>query len=402
MPTSASRDRAVNAQHVYLHLDPRGVFAVDLLTRTGTRLRRHGPRRPGWLAPGEWIEVAGRRIEPVRIRIDGPGRRPAQPCDDDLLAELRAPRTALGPTLEPASAAAWTVLGARLGAGLPGLVRRPCGIQSSGTRRSPRSIVRRGPHRRRRVSWSTSAVATPGSTTACARPRSSGTATPSAFDRQRAVVTVRVRPESEPRHGSRPTRTSPPNRHPAGGPGHRPPRHRTRRPDDVATRSTSAPGRPAAGPHGLDGGDAPADPGGRPAAAGRDAGQPGGSGSARSSKTTPALLNVHLRADREDRSRTSPDLRAEPAQRGPDGHPRLSSPSPAPPSPRCGSTPKSPGRPPRDSRLDHLAPPSRVNQLEDENRSAWKDPAPGSRVAALLPTSLSSRPGDDRRVARRP
>jgi len=31
-------DRAASARHAYLHLDPRGVYAVDLVTRTGTRI----------------------------------------------------------------------------------------------------------------------------------------------------------------------------------------------------------------------------------------------------------------------------------------------------------------------------------------------------------------------------
>src|SRR4051794_26668585 len=40
-------DRAVSARHVYLHLDRRGLFAVDLATRTGTRFGG-APRSAGW------------------------------------------------------------------------------------------------------------------------------------------------------------------------------------------------------------------------------------------------------------------------------------------------------------------------------------------------------------------
>src|SRR5689334_22305320 len=50
-------DRAVSARHAYLHLDPRGVYAVDLVTRTGTRINGSG-RMVGWLRPGDWVEIA--------------------------------------------------------------------------------------------------------------------------------------------------------------------------------------------------------------------------------------------------------------------------------------------------------------------------------------------------------
>src|SRR3954466_1841820 len=63
-------DRAVSARHAYLHLDPRGVYAVDLVTRTGTRLNGSG-RMVGWLRPGDWVEIAGRRVELLRIRLGG-------------------------------------------------------------------------------------------------------------------------------------------------------------------------------------------------------------------------------------------------------------------------------------------------------------------------------------------
>jgi pSer/pThr/pTyr-binding forkhead associated (FHA) protein len=54
-------DRAVSSRHAYLHLDPRGVYAVDLVTRTGTRING-SHQMVGWLRPGDWIEVAGRRL----------------------------------------------------------------------------------------------------------------------------------------------------------------------------------------------------------------------------------------------------------------------------------------------------------------------------------------------------
>ena len=61
--------QAAGDQHVYLHLDPRGVYAVDLDTRTGTRFS--GTKRPaGWLRPGHWLEVAGSPRRAAR----GPGR----------------------------------------------------------------------------------------------------------------------------------------------------------------------------------------------------------------------------------------------------------------------------------------------------------------------------------------
>ncbi|MFO0907023.1 MAG: FHA domain-containing protein [Isosphaeraceae bacterium] len=91
-------DRAASARHAYLHLDPRGVYAVDLVTRTGTRIGG-SDQLVGWLRPGDWIEVAGRRIELVRIRIDGNVVDPP-PCDAELLADTERP-TLTEVTLEP-------------------------------------------------------------------------------------------------------------------------------------------------------------------------------------------------------------------------------------------------------------------------------------------------------------
>src|SRR5205085_1173756 len=62
-------DPAVSSRHVYLHLDHRGLFTVDLATRTGTRVGTGGGPS-GWLAPGDRLELAGRTIEVVEIRLD--------------------------------------------------------------------------------------------------------------------------------------------------------------------------------------------------------------------------------------------------------------------------------------------------------------------------------------------
>ncbi len=91
-------DRAVSARHAYLHLDPRGVYAVDLVTRTGTRINGTG-RMVGWLRPGDWVEVAGRRIELVRIRLGGAVVEPP-PCEADMLAD-NAHEALVGVVLEP-------------------------------------------------------------------------------------------------------------------------------------------------------------------------------------------------------------------------------------------------------------------------------------------------------------
>jgi pSer/pThr/pTyr-binding forkhead associated (FHA) protein len=91
-------DRAVSSSHAYLHLDPRGVYAVDLVTRTGTRING-SHQMVGWLRPGDWIEVAGRRLELIRIRVKGESIEPA-PCDADLLSDNDLD-TLPGVTLEP-------------------------------------------------------------------------------------------------------------------------------------------------------------------------------------------------------------------------------------------------------------------------------------------------------------
>lgn len=91
-------DRAASGSHAYLHLDPRGVYVVDLVTRTGTRING-SDQQVGWLRPGDRIEIAGRTIELLRLRIAGEVVEPP-PCSADLLSE--ADRQDLPPvTLEP-------------------------------------------------------------------------------------------------------------------------------------------------------------------------------------------------------------------------------------------------------------------------------------------------------------
>jgi len=76
-------DRHVSGRHLYLHLDRRGLFWVDLATRTGTRA--DGRERPsGWLRPGGALEVAGRRIELVECRVRDALPESAHPPADPL------------------------------------------------------------------------------------------------------------------------------------------------------------------------------------------------------------------------------------------------------------------------------------------------------------------------------
>ncbi len=91
-------DRDVSARHVYIHSDARGLFAVDLATRTGTRFGE-SEAPCGWLRPGESIEVAGRLIRVASFEVEG---RPASPppCAVNLLTDAGdAPLAGL--TLEP-------------------------------------------------------------------------------------------------------------------------------------------------------------------------------------------------------------------------------------------------------------------------------------------------------------
>lgn len=93
-------DRDVSARHVFLHADARGLFAVDLATRTGTRFGE-AEAPCGWLRPGEAIEVAGRVIRLASFEVDG---RPASPppCAVNLLTDAGG-APLIGLTLEPAA-----------------------------------------------------------------------------------------------------------------------------------------------------------------------------------------------------------------------------------------------------------------------------------------------------------
>ena len=73
----------VSNRHAYLHLDRRGLFAVDLASRTGTRVGRDG-LSSAWLEPGEALEVAGHRIEVIETWVDpgADGVEAGDPLDD--------------------------------------------------------------------------------------------------------------------------------------------------------------------------------------------------------------------------------------------------------------------------------------------------------------------------------
>ena len=79
-------DRGVAALHAYLHLDRRGLYVIDLLSRGGTLVSTTG-EMAGWLAPGDHFEVAGTRVELLRIELDGHPVSPS-PCDEDPLAPV--------------------------------------------------------------------------------------------------------------------------------------------------------------------------------------------------------------------------------------------------------------------------------------------------------------------------
>lgn len=85
---------AVSSRHVYLHLDQRGLFAVDLATRTGTRIGPGG-ELSGWLQPGDRLEIANFTVEVVEIRrglmdevVGSSYRPPLTPLDDAGSAPL--------------------------------------------------------------------------------------------------------------------------------------------------------------------------------------------------------------------------------------------------------------------------------------------------------------------------
>jgi pSer/pThr/pTyr-binding forkhead associated (FHA) protein len=69
--------------HLYLHLNRRGLFAVDLASRTGTRFNGV-EQRSGWLGIGESLEVAGWTVEVVDADIDRDASPTGSPIEDDL------------------------------------------------------------------------------------------------------------------------------------------------------------------------------------------------------------------------------------------------------------------------------------------------------------------------------
>jgi hypothetical protein len=96
----ASQDAC--ARHAYLHLDRRGLFVVDLVSRTGTRVDGTD-RMSGWLRPGQGLEVAGHRIELLGAEVDGEAIDPP-PCDDEMLACTGASAPLVGVSLESGKA----------------------------------------------------------------------------------------------------------------------------------------------------------------------------------------------------------------------------------------------------------------------------------------------------------
>ncbi len=105
-------DLAVDGRHALLVLDRRGIFGVDLLTGTGTRFAGSA-RGSAWLGAGDVLEIAGRRVELLQLRVDGAPIDPP-PSADDPLADAH-PSGLVGLALEPldASGPPW-VLGSAL------------------------------------------------------------------------------------------------------------------------------------------------------------------------------------------------------------------------------------------------------------------------------------------------
>jgi pSer/pThr/pTyr-binding forkhead associated (FHA) protein len=102
-------DPEISARHAYLHLDARGVYVVDLVTRCGTTIDG-SEQMVGWISPGQGFEVAGRRIELLRMLVNGVLVDPPG-CDDDLLLDDAATRPLVGVTLTPkrSSDGPWTL-----------------------------------------------------------------------------------------------------------------------------------------------------------------------------------------------------------------------------------------------------------------------------------------------------
>jgi FHA domain len=92
-------DPLVEDRHALLLLDRRGVFGVDLLSRSGTRFAG-AEAASAWLGAGDILEVAGRRIELLQIKIDGSPFETTL-SDDDPLGDSSG---LVGLTLEPIDA----------------------------------------------------------------------------------------------------------------------------------------------------------------------------------------------------------------------------------------------------------------------------------------------------------
>jgi pSer/pThr/pTyr-binding forkhead associated (FHA) protein len=101
-------DRDISARHVYLHADERGVFAIDLATRTGTRF--NGADAPcGWLSTGDEIEIASRVVRLESFELGGHHISPP-PCALNLLTDA-GDSPLVGLAIEPVAGrgAAWVV-----------------------------------------------------------------------------------------------------------------------------------------------------------------------------------------------------------------------------------------------------------------------------------------------------
>ena len=166
-------DRAVSARHAYLHLDPRGVYAVDLVTRTGTRI--NGTEPDGRLAPPRRL---GRGRRPPGRAAPRPARRgrSSTPRRATPTCSPTTPTTALvGVTLEPrrSNDPPW-VLGSELvflgwsaSCGIQvkdaAVARTHCALVRTPAGRLPRRPLRptdlgRGPPRPRRLGRSATAT----------------------------------------------------------------------------------------------------------------------------------------------------------------------------------------------------------------------------------------------------
>jgi len=96
-------DPAVDPRHALLLLDGRGVFGVDLLTETGTRFAG-AAAGSAWLGAGDILEIAGHRIELLRLRVDGRAIDPPLCRADPLSPHDGADGELASITLEPLDA----------------------------------------------------------------------------------------------------------------------------------------------------------------------------------------------------------------------------------------------------------------------------------------------------------